>query len=71
MSAASQNNASDIQLNIQELLMQLKESLDQLKTLENNARTSKVFQDENYQISQGLLTQVESTLEKFEESNIL
>ncbi|CAA0235507.1 TPA: type VI secretion system Vgr family protein [Acinetobacter baumannii] len=71
ISAASQNNASDIQLNIQELLMQLKESLDQLKTLENNARTSKVFQDENYQISQGLLTQVESTLEKFEESNIL
>lgn len=71
ISAASQNSASDIQLNIQELLMQLTESLDQLKTIENNARTSKVFQDENYQISQDLLTQVESTLEKFEESNIL
>jgi type VI secretion system secreted protein VgrG len=61
ISAASQNSASDIQLNIQELLMQLTESLDQLKTIENNARTSKVFQDENYQISQDLLTQVEST----------
>lgn len=71
ISAASQNSASDIQLNIQELLMQLTESLDQLKTLENNARTSKVFQDENYQISQDLLTQVESTLEKFDEFNIL
>jgi len=71
ISAASQNNASDIQLNIQELLVQLKESLDQLKTLENNARTSKVFQYENYQIGQDLLTQVDNNLEKFEESNIL
>lgn len=71
ISAASQDSASDIQLNIEELLTQLKESLDQLKTLETNARTSKAFQDENYQISQDLLTQVESTLEKFEEPNIL
>lgn len=71
ISAASQDSASDIQLNIKELLAQLTESLDQLKTLESNARTSKVFQDENYQISQDLLTQVESTLEKFEEPNIL
>ncbi|QIO09179.1 type VI secretion system Vgr family protein [Acinetobacter lanii] len=71
ISAASQDSASDIQLNIEELLIQLKESLDQLKTLETNARTSKAFQDENYQISQDLLTQVESTLEKFEEPNIL
>ncbi|NHC03968.1 type VI secretion system tip protein VgrG [Acinetobacter sp. 187] len=71
ISAASQDSASDIQLNIEELLIQLKESLDQLKTLETNARTSKAFQDENYQISQDLITQVETTLEKFEEPNIL
>lgn len=71
ISAASQDSASDIQLNIEELLTQLKESLDQLKTLETNARTSKAFQDENYQISQDLITQVETTLEKFEEPNIL
>ena len=71
ISAASQDSASDIQLNIEELLTQLKESLDQLKTLETNARTSKAFQDENYQISQDLLTQVETTLEKFAEPNIL
>lgn len=71
ISAASQDIASDIQLNIEELLTQLTESLDQLKTLETNARTSKAFQDENYQIGQDLLTQVESTLEKFEEPNIL
>ncbi|WP_180178668.1 type VI secretion system Vgr family protein [Acinetobacter sp. YH01005] len=71
ISSTTQDNASDIQLNIKELLSQLSDSLEQLKVLEKNARTSKVFQDENYQISSNLVQQVESTLEKFEEPNIL
>lgn len=71
ISTAEQATASDVQLNIQELLAQLTESLDQLKNLERNARTSNAFQNENYQISQDLVNQVENTLEKFEEPNIL
>ena len=43
--------ATHIQLNIKELLTQLNESIEKLKSLEKNARVSKAFQDENYQIS--------------------
>lgn len=71
ISTAEQANATDVQLNIQNLLSQLSESLNQLQLLEKNARTSKVFQDENYQISLDLINQAEKTLEKFTEPNIL
>ncbi|QNW99579.1 type VI secretion system tip protein VgrG [Acinetobacter seifertii] len=71
ISTAEQANATDVQLNIQNLLSQLSESLNQLQLLEKNARTSKVFQDENYQISLDLINQTEKTLEKFTEPNIL
>ncbi|UUS56567.1 MULTISPECIES: type VI secretion system Vgr family protein [unclassified Acinetobacter] len=71
ISSENQSNASDIQLNIKGLLTQISESLDQLKTLEKNARTSKAFQDENYQISEDIAKQVETTLAKFEEPHIL
>ncbi|MDC5191837.1 type VI secretion system Vgr family protein, partial [Acinetobacter baumannii] len=43
ISTAEQANATDVQLNIQNLLSQLSESLNQLQLLEKNARTSKVF----------------------------
>ncbi|QOW50233.1 type VI secretion system tip protein VgrG [Acinetobacter sp. YH12138] len=71
ISSASQENAKDIQLNIKELLTQLNESIEKLKSLEKNARVSKAFQDENYQISNDLIAQVENSLEKFEHPNIL
>ena len=71
ISSASQENAKDIQLNIKELLTQLNESIEKLKSLEKNARVSKAFQDENYQISNDLIAQIENSLEKFEHPNIL
>ncbi len=71
ISSASLENAKDIQLNIKELLTQLNESIEKLKSLEKNARVSKAFQDENYQISNDLIAQVENSLEKFEHPNIL
>ena len=71
ISTENQANATDVQLNIEALLAQLSDSLEQLKTLEKNARTSKAFQNENYQISQELSDQVQKTLKKFDDSNIL
>lgn len=71
ISSASLENAKDIQLNIKELLTPLNESIEKLKSLEKNARVSKAFQDENYQISNDLIAQVENRLEKFEHPNIL
>ncbi len=45
ISTENQANATDVQLNIEALLAQLSESLEQLKTLEKNAHTSKAFQN--------------------------